>query len=676
MRYQLLGPSGLRVSELCLGTMSFGEAWGFGADEKESHRILEGFAEAGGNFVDTADAYHQASPKRSWAASSGPTASAGWSGPSTPWPCAPAIPTPPGTRARTCASRWRPACGGSRPSTWTCCGCMPGTTPPRSRRSCVAWTTWWPRAGQLRRPVRRPRLGRVGGQHHGRPARLEPAVALQAEYSLIERTAERELPVAAAFGLSLTAWAPMGAGILTGKYTRGPTTTPEDSKRAAANQSRLSDRTAGSPARSTGSPASSAPPRPRWRSPGCAGATGGSSPSWASAPPCSDVLGCLEVDSRPPSAPAWTSRRIEYGFPYELLGEPQGQMVYSDLEPQIDLPPTAPIRWPRPVGGGPLGGVHGGQREPTGDAGRPGTQRGPWGDADRPVPMRAGHAGGAGLLGVRRRRGAVGVAARHRGADPGRGRLGRVRRAEARVPVPASVRVQIELVLYALAAVGLAAAGQPVAAVALGVAGLVTSLLNDAQERGRGRTSGGARARIGEWSAVGHREQLPVALDAPSWRVPRSARTRSEPATRSRTVRETTTSPAPASAMIRAARWTAIPPTSSRSSTSPACSRPGSGRRYRPAGRGGRPRSRSPAQGRRRWPGAHRRSSSRPAAPPLDQPAAQVVVDAEQLRQRRSPSSAARSVEATMSVNSTVASTLVLGAGWRTPVRNPRCGPA
>ncbi|HEX7146009.1 MAG TPA: aldo/keto reductase, partial [Actinomycetota bacterium] len=54
MRYRLLGPSGLRVSEVCLGTMSFGEAWGFGADEKQSHQILDAFAEAGGNFVDTA----------------------------------------------------------------------------------------------------------------------------------------------------------------------------------------------------------------------------------------------------------------------------------------------------------------------------------------------------------------------------------------------------------------------------------------------------------------------------------------------------------------------------------------------------------------------------------------------------------------------------------------------
>ena len=60
---------------------------------------------------------------------------------------------------------------------------------------------------------------------------------------------------------------------------------------------------------------------------------------------------------------------------------------------------------------------------------------------------------------------------------------------KARVPVPASVRVQIELVLYAVAAVGLAAAGQRVAAVVLGVAGLVTSLLNESQERRAGPKS-------------------------------------------------------------------------------------------------------------------------------------------------------------------------------------------
>jgi hypothetical protein len=56
----------------------------------------------------------------------------------------------------------------------------------------------------------------------------------------------------------------------------------------------------------------------------------------------------------------------------------------------------------------------------------------------------------------------------------------------ARLPVPAPVRVAIELVLYALAAAGLAAAGQPAAAVVLGIGGLVTSILNQVQERRAG----------------------------------------------------------------------------------------------------------------------------------------------------------------------------------------------
>jgi aryl-alcohol dehydrogenase-like predicted oxidoreductase len=57
MRYKLLGASGLRVSELALGTMTFGETWGWGASKDESRRIFEAFAEAGGNFIDTANNY-------------------------------------------------------------------------------------------------------------------------------------------------------------------------------------------------------------------------------------------------------------------------------------------------------------------------------------------------------------------------------------------------------------------------------------------------------------------------------------------------------------------------------------------------------------------------------------------------------------------------------------------
>jgi aryl-alcohol dehydrogenase-like predicted oxidoreductase len=57
MRYRLLGKSGLRVSELALGTMTFGETWGWGASREESRRIFDAFLDAGGNFVDTACNY-------------------------------------------------------------------------------------------------------------------------------------------------------------------------------------------------------------------------------------------------------------------------------------------------------------------------------------------------------------------------------------------------------------------------------------------------------------------------------------------------------------------------------------------------------------------------------------------------------------------------------------------
>jgi aryl-alcohol dehydrogenase-like predicted oxidoreductase len=57
MRYQLLGKSGLRVSELCLGTMTFGETWGWGASKEDSARMFNQFAEQGGNFIDTSVNY-------------------------------------------------------------------------------------------------------------------------------------------------------------------------------------------------------------------------------------------------------------------------------------------------------------------------------------------------------------------------------------------------------------------------------------------------------------------------------------------------------------------------------------------------------------------------------------------------------------------------------------------
>ena len=57
MRYKLLGKSGLKVSELCLGTMTFRDDWGWGSTKDESRKIYDAFMVAGGNFIDTADLY-------------------------------------------------------------------------------------------------------------------------------------------------------------------------------------------------------------------------------------------------------------------------------------------------------------------------------------------------------------------------------------------------------------------------------------------------------------------------------------------------------------------------------------------------------------------------------------------------------------------------------------------
>ncbi|MCK4774128.1 MAG: aldo/keto reductase, partial [Candidatus Krumholzibacteria bacterium] len=64
MQYKLMGRSGLRVSELALGTMTFGEEWGWGATKRESKKMFDTFAEAGGNLIDTANRYTEGTSEK------------------------------------------------------------------------------------------------------------------------------------------------------------------------------------------------------------------------------------------------------------------------------------------------------------------------------------------------------------------------------------------------------------------------------------------------------------------------------------------------------------------------------------------------------------------------------------------------------------------------------------
>lgn len=351
MRYKLLGPSGLRVSELCLGTMSFGEVWGFGADEQESHRILEQFASAGGNFIDLANKYHEGQSEEIVGRFLGSERDRWVVGTKYSLVMRPGDPN---------------AAGNSRKN-------MRESVEASLRRLRTDYLDLlWVHAWDYVTPVEEVMRGlddltRVGKVHYvglsDAPAWVasqantlatvhgwSPLVALQIAYSLIERTGERELlPVAEAFGLAVTAWAPMGAGVLTGKYTRARTATPDDSRRAAANESRLNERNlriaseVDRVADELGIPSAQvAIAWVRQRSSRLIPIVG-----VRTLAQLTELLPSVDVE-----LPAEQRARldeaslVELGFPYNLLRAPvEGQLVYGELEPQIDLPPTVPYRW-------------------------------------------------------------------------------------------------------------------------------------------------------------------------------------------------------------------------------------------------------------------------------------------------------------------------------------------
>lgn len=225
MRYKLLGNSGLRVSEVALGTMTFGEDWGWGASIEECGRLLETFTEAGGNFIDTADAYTAGSSERflgellqgrreEFVLASKYTLSRNPRDPN--------------------------AAGNHRKN-------MVGALEASLRRLNteyldVLWVHIWDFVTPIEEVMRalddQVRAGKVlylgisdtpawiiaRANTLAEQRGWTPFVAAQAQYSLIERTVERDLvPMARALDLAVTAWSPLGMGVLTGKYGDGAT---------------------------------------------------------------------------------------------------------------------------------------------------------------------------------------------------------------------------------------------------------------------------------------------------------------------------------------------------------------------------------------------------------------------------------------------------------------------
>lgn len=220
MKYKLLGKSGLRVSEFALGTMTFGNDWGWGSPKDESQRVYNAFRDSGGNFVDTANIYTNGTSESFLGEfMKGHRESVVLA-----------------TQYTNAAAGKDPNAAGNHRKNM-----MQSVEASLKRLQTHYIDLYWVHIWDQITPVEEVMRGLDDLVHQGKVLYVgisdAPAwwiaqantlaslhgwssfVGLQIEYSLIERTVERELiPMAKALNLGVTAWSPLSNGVLTGKY--------------------------------------------------------------------------------------------------------------------------------------------------------------------------------------------------------------------------------------------------------------------------------------------------------------------------------------------------------------------------------------------------------------------------------------------------------------------------
>lgn len=222
--YSLLGRSGLRVSPLCLGTMTFGTEWGFGSPRDTVFELLARYLDAGGNFIDTADGYTGGTSEKligEYLKDSGRREQVVLATKFS-FSVQPGDPNAGGNSRK----HIRRALDASLRRLQTdyvdlyWLHAWDGLTPVEEVMSTLDDLV---RAGK----VRYVGLSDVPAWYLARAQTIaelrgsERLAGLQLEYSLVERNIEREhIPAALALGLGLCPWSPLGSGMLTGKYGR------------------------------------------------------------------------------------------------------------------------------------------------------------------------------------------------------------------------------------------------------------------------------------------------------------------------------------------------------------------------------------------------------------------------------------------------------------------------
>ena len=242
-RYTLLGRSGLRVSPISLGTMTFGTEWNWGTEEATARRLFDIYVNAGGNFIDTADLYTEGTSER-------------WLG---------KFVAESGLRDKiVLATKYsyngeagNPNAGGNHRK-----NLMRALDASLARLGTdyidLYYVHTWDRMTPvdevmrtLDDAVRAGKIRYVGlsdtpawfaarvqtlAQWRG----FEPVAAMQLEYSLIERNAENEFAdLAVEFGMGLVPWSPLAMGLLSGKYR------PSEGASGGGRLQTVSEQTAG-----------------------------------------------------------------------------------------------------------------------------------------------------------------------------------------------------------------------------------------------------------------------------------------------------------------------------------------------------------------------------------------------------------------------------------------------
>ena len=334
MRYTLFGSSGLRVSEACLGTMTFGTDWGWGADERECRHLFDTFTAAGGNFIDTANRYTNGSAER--IVGDLVRADRGY--------------FVLGTKYSLSMRHQDPNSGGNHRKN------LVQSLDASLRRLGtdyvdILWLHAWDYLTSPEEIMRafddQVRAGKVlyvgvSDTPAWVVARMTtiaesrgwaPVTGLQVPYSLVQREVERELlPMAAALGMTVTAWGPLGQGVLSGKYAGAGAggqpsrldQPPEEHLAVAAETARVAVELGVAPTQVALA----------WvRAQGAIPLLGA-----RTAAQLTENLAYLDID-----LPAGALQRLDevshtpLGFPHDFLAS--SDFVYSGLRDELDLPP-------------------------------------------------------------------------------------------------------------------------------------------------------------------------------------------------------------------------------------------------------------------------------------------------------------------------------------------------